>query len=73
MGRLAVLTVLVAVFLAGCEKKPPPHFVLCDDRDWNGWRLVGTERNPDGYLIACTYESPDRSDWYTARCDATSC
>jgi hypothetical protein len=73
MERAAVLIALAGAVLAGCEKKPPPHYVLCDDRDGNGWRLVDIERNPDGYLIACTYQSPDGRGRYTSRCGASSC
>jgi hypothetical protein len=45
---------------------------MCDGSDMNGWKLVGTEYDR-GYLIACTYQSPDKQGSYTVRCGSDGC
>jgi hypothetical protein len=71
MVRLTLLFTVTLVLL-GCERKPEHYFVFCEGKDANGWNLIGTEYD-GGYLIACTYQSPDRQQLYTARCRDTGC
>lgn len=59
--------------LSGCQDSKPKHYyVLCEAKDWNGWDLVYTEKR-DGYLIGCTYQSPDRKQTRIAQCDDSGC
>lgn len=67
-----VIAMTALVILSGCERKPEHYYVFCDGQDGNGWKLTDTEKR-DGYLIACTYQSPDRSQSYTARCNDNGC
>ena len=72
-GRLVAGLVLTAGLLSGCwDSKPEHYYVMCDGKDWNGWNLIDTE-SQDGYLIACTYQSPDKKRSYTARCRSNGC
>lgn len=64
---------LVALLvLSGCDNEPEHYYALCDSKDYNGWNLINTEYE-DGYLMACTYQSPDREEAYTVRCRETGC
>jgi hypothetical protein len=61
------------VVLAGCwDSKPKHYFVLCESKDRNGWALIDAVKK-DGYLISCTYQSPDKRGIYTSRCDNDGC
>ena len=65
--------VVLATLLLGCQPAKPEHYyVLCESKDYNGWNLVGTEYE-NGYLMACTYQSPDKQQSYTLRCRANGC
>lgn len=69
-----LLAVFALVFLASCGDGAPPHYyVLCDGKDGNGWNLINAERNENGYILACTYQSPDRQNAYTVRCTKNGC
>jgi hypothetical protein len=71
--RLASL-VLVSLLLAACGDDAPEHYyVLCEDKDGAGWNLVDYGHDEKGYLMACTYQSPDRQQAYTARCTDAGC
>lgn len=64
---------LLALLAAGCQPSKPAHYyVLCEGKDYNGWSLVDTEYR-DGYLMACTYQSPDEQQSYTSRCRDNGC
>lgn len=72
-GRLLFL-MAVAATLGACQPSKPAHYyVLCDDQDYNGWTLVDFEKDDAGYLMACTYQSPDRQQSYTSRCQPEGC
>jgi len=58
--------------LAGCDNKPKHYLVLCDAKDSNDWQLIDSQKK-DGYLISCTYQSPDKQGMYTRRCDNNGC
>ena len=63
----------VSLSAAGCwDSKPAHYYVFCEGNDGNGWDLVDTE-SENGYLMACSYRSPDKKQMYTARCDADGC
>lgn len=62
----------VGMLLTSCDDKPPHYLVLCDARDGSGWSLINTEKS-NGYIMACTYQSPDLSRSYTRRCDSDGC
>lgn len=69
--KVAVATVLL---LAGCgDGKPKHYYVLCEDRDASGWRLINHQRDANGFILACTYQSPDQRQAYTARCTSEGC
>lgn len=71
-GKAAVGTLLSAT-LWGCGDSAPKHYyVLCDDTS-DGWKLVDTKRDDNGYLIACTFQSPDKSQVRTDMCTASGC
>ena len=53
-------------------KKPEHYYVLCEDLDGAGWRLIDTEYR-EGYLISCTYQSPDRLQVREDRCTPEGC
>lgn len=70
----AVVMVLAALVLSGCaESKPAHYYVWCDDRDGNSWTLIDWEENEQGYVLTCTYQSPDKQQSYTARCTDSGC
>jgi len=73
MKRISLL-VLLSGFLVACGDDAPEHYyALCEDKDGAGWQLIDSELDEKGYLIACTYESPDRQSVYTARCRSDGC
>lgn len=71
VARLAILSISLFA-LAGCQSKPAHYYVLCEGKDYNGWTLINTEYE-NGYLMACTYQSPDKQQSYTSRCRDTGC
>lgn len=71
MSRSGPLLALL-LMVAACDGKPAHYYVLCEAKDGNGWNLVGTEYQ-DGYLMACTYQSPDKEQAYTVRCTDQGC
>lgn len=71
MKRIVILAVC-AFALIGCDNKPKHYFVMCEATDTNGWKLVDSKQQ-DGYLVSCTYQSPDRQNGYTSRCDDNGC
>lgn len=72
-AKLLILAALVSLALAGCgEQKPAHYYVFCDGKDRNGWELIGTESDK-GFLLACTYQSPDKKQVYTVRCRESGC
>lgn len=73
MGR-ALGFALVALALIGCtDSKPAHYYVWCEEKDASGWLLIDWEEDPQGYLLACTYQSPDKRQMYTARCTDQGC
>lgn len=63
-----------AFVLTGCGDDAPKHYyVLCEERDGAGWRLIDHRRDSKGYILACTYQSPDRQQSYTVRCGESGC
>ncbi len=69
----ALAAIVLCVVLAACSSGKPAHYyVLCEGKDYNGWELINIERE-NGYLMACTYQSPDRRQVYTARCRPSGC
>ncbi|EJK84512.1 hypothetical protein PMI03_02617 [Rhizobium sp. AP16] len=67
-----VVIAVIAVLLSGCNDEPKHYLVLCDAQDANGWSLVNTEKS-NGYIMACTYQSQDKLQSYTRRCDDSGC
>lgn len=68
------MALMLALSVGGCGDGAPKHYyVLCEDRDGNGWQLINHERDAKGYITACTYQSPDRRQAYTARCTESGC
>ena len=74
MNHLKALFMILAttLFVSGCDNKPEHYYVLCDGKDRNNWSLIDTESD-NGYLMACTYQSPDRKQSYTVRCNSNGC
>lgn len=72
MVRLKWLAMLGLLLLTACDSKPEHYYAMCEGQDGGGWSLINTEYE-DGYLIACTYQSPDRAQVYTARCGKHGC
>lgn len=70
MRTLPVVIFLLLATVSAC--KPKHYYVLCKGEDENGWRLTSTEYE-EGYLMACTYVSPDGMNAYTARCRKHGC
>jgi major membrane immunogen (membrane-anchored lipoprotein) len=69
---LLTITIAIALPIAGCDVKPEHYYVMCDNVDARGWKLVNIERQ-DGYLMSCTYQSPDRKFSETLRCTDRGC
>lgn len=70
-AKIAAGLISVA-FLAGCDNKPEHYLVLCYQTDGNGWNLIDTVKK-DGYIMSCTYQSPDKLNSYSRVCDKTGC
>jgi|GEM_PF-2079877 len=67
------LVLLSTILLTACwDGKPAHYYVMCEGKDGNGWDLVDTE-SKNGYLMACTYRSPDQKQAYTVRCTGDGC
>lgn len=74
MGTRTVVSVLAwgALITSGCNQKPPHYLVVCDEKDARSWELISVvEKN--GYIMSCTYRSPDRDEQYTRACDESGC
>ena len=69
---MRLLVIGVIIVLAGCGGRERPHYVLCEETDGRGWDLIDTEYD-GGFLIACTYQSPDRQQIQTSRCNSDGC
>jgi len=72
-SRLPLIVSFMAALTACSDGKPAHYYVLCEANDYNGWRLVATYKNDAGYLLSCTYQSPDRQQTYTASCGSEGC
>lgn len=71
---LRALPAFAALILVACgESKPEHYYVLCEDVDGDGWRLVNYHKDANGYLLSCTYQAPDRSQVRTLRCTENGC
>lgn len=70
MKKIVLIVGLLAI--VGCDKKPNHYLVTCDQKDYNGWELTNFVKK-DGYLLSCTYTSPDKTQWYMNTCDNTGC
>ena len=70
--KFSVVVAVLAVCLAGCNPKPAHYLVLCDAKDTNDWMLIDTVKE-NGYIMSCTYQSPDKSQTYTRKCDSDGC
>lgn len=66
------LFLFAMVALAGCDNKPAHYLVLCDEKDGQGWTLTDTIKK-DGYIMSCTYQSPDKLSTYARVCDSSGC
>lgn len=62
----------ILLLLTACNDKPPHYLVLCDDQDGNQWKLADVVKQ-NGYIMACTYQSPDGTHSYTRKCDSNGC
>lgn len=71
LTKLALLSML-SFTLMGCDDKPEHYYVWCDNKDWRGWILIDTETK-EGFLVACSYQSPDNKHSYTVRCNSKGC
>lgn len=66
------LLLFAIVAFAGCDNKPAHYLVLCDEKDGQEWTLIDTIKK-DGYIISCTYQSPDKLNIYARVCDSSGC
>lgn len=69
---LKIATFVAFAALAGCDNTPEHYYVLCDATDGMGWSLIDTT-SENGYLMSCTYQSPDRQHVRTDRCTSDGC
>ena len=69
MKKLLLIFVLA---LVGCDDKPSHYLVMCDQKDGQGWSLIDTV-SKNGYIMSCTYQSPDRMNSYSRVCDSSGC
>lgn len=72
MKRWMAMTLVTGMGACG-DGAPKHYYVLCEDRDASGWSLIDQQRDSNGYILACTYRSPDRQRSYTVRCRETGC
>lgn len=73
MTRFALLFAGAALVM-GCQPAKPAHYyVLCEGSDGRGWTLTNVEKDAQGFIMACTYTSPDKRQWETLRCRETGC
>lgn len=73
MTNKAMLAGAAALVLSACQPGKPPHYyIFCESKDYKGWTLINTESR-EGYLVACTYQSTDLRQQYTARCGESGC
>jgi len=70
MIKGAALFVVLA--LTGCDQKPAHYLVLCDQKDGQGWQLIDAVKK-NGYIMSCTYQSPDKLASYSRVCDNSGC
>jgi len=71
--RLLLSAALIAS-LVGCGNGKPSHYyVLCEGKDGRGWDLISSYKNEEGYLLSCTYQSPNKQQTYTASCGDDGC
>ncbi|MBB3772017.1 hypothetical protein FHS55_002626 [Angulomicrobium tetraedrale] len=70
--KQVVVMALMALGVAGCDSAPPHYLAWCDEKDGQDWRLIDHVKK-DGYLLSCTYQSPDRQSTYTRACDGDGC
>jgi len=71
--RLWIVGAVLALAGCGGPKKPPHYYVLCEDVDGAGWKLIDYEKDEQGYLMSCTYQSPDRRSVRIDSCRADGC
>jgi hypothetical protein len=70
----ARLWIVVAAMASGCGESEPKHyFALCEEKDGRGWTPIDAEKDKRGYLMACTYQSPDKQQVETLRCRKDGC
>jgi len=69
--RRAAPVALVAGLIACSDEKPPHYYVLCDAKDGE-WSLIHTE-STNGYIMSCTYQSPDQQQTRVLRCRPDGC
>jgi hypothetical protein len=70
--RLGIFLAVAA--LGGCGDGAPEHYyVLCEEVDGGGWRLINHQRDSKGYILACTYQSPDQQQVKVLRCGPDGC
>lgn len=65
-------SLILALALVACDSKPSRYLVICDAMDENKWTLIDVVKK-DGYIISCTYQSPDRKSYYKHICDSGGC
>lgn len=70
-GTAAIIA--ASLFIVACsDQKPEHYYVMCTDTS-DGWKLVDSRKDENGYLIACTFQSPDKSQVRTDVCTSTGC
>jgi hypothetical protein len=72
MIRLFALAMSLGVSACG-DGAPEHYYVLCENVDGAGWRLIDHQRDSKGYILSCTYQSPDKRQSRTARCTSNGC
>lgn len=63
---------VAAMLLAACDNAPEHYYAACTQQNGDGWNLIDTEKK-DGYLISCTYQSPDKTENVVLRCSENGC
>ena len=73
MLRWYQILIAATLVLGGCsDNKPEHYYVMCSGTS-DGWTLVDTRKDENGYLIACTFQSPDKEHVRTDVCTANGC
>ena len=72
--RFKPAALLSLLLLSACDSGEPAHYyVLCQGTDFRGWKLISVYRDDQGYILSCTYQSPDKEQTYTVSCRSDGC